>query len=210
MKLLIFGATGLVGGSLLEQLKTAHEVTIAVRDSSRIKADNFNIRVINFNDFESFELEEYDGVYCCLGTTIAKAGSKENFKKVDLEFVNLCFQYSIKTKANFFCVISALGANSKSRVFYNCIKGEMEDSLIGNQKVIIVRPSLLLGDRSESRPLEGLSIALTRPFTKPLQFILGKYAPIEASAVAKSMIELSLTERTQAKIEFLIKLPSGT
>ena len=207
MNLLIFGSTGLVGSSLLEQLKLEHNVTIAVRDKSKLSLKNVEVRQINFEEFDSFKTLQYDGVYCCLGTTIKTAGSKENFKKVDLDYVELCFKYSIACESNFFCVVSALGANSESKVFYNKVKGMMEDRLIGDQKSIIVRPSLLLGHRKEHRPLEKFSTTLLGPFTRPLQLLLKKYAPIEAYEVAKSMIELSMSGETQSHIEYIIKQP---
>lgn len=208
MNLLIFGGTGLVGSSLLDQLKLEHRVTIAVRDKSKINLKDVEIRQVDFEDFDSFNIHKYDGIYCCLGTTIKTAGSKENFKRVDLDYVELCFKYSMACESNFFCVVSALGASSKSKIFYNRVKGMMEDSLSGNQKSIIVRPSLLLGHRKEHRPLEKLSATVLTPFMKPLRAILKKYAPIEASEVAKSMIELSMSGKTQSQIEYVIKRPS--
>ncbi|WP_372654871.1 hypothetical protein [Halobacteriovorax sp.] len=205
MKFLVFGASGLVGTSLIDQLSKEHQVTIALRDVSKISSDKFIKRSINFEEFGTFELENYDGVYCCLGTTIKKAGSKEAFKKVDLDYVLMCYKYALSTNAKFFCVISALGADAKSRVFYSKVKGQMESSLTGPIDTVIVRPSLLLGHREEFRPAEQISSALLSPFSKILPKLIGKYAPIKVEDVAKSMIDLTLKRSTLIKIEYLIK-----
>lgn len=205
MKFLIFGATGLVGSSLTKQLSQKYQVTAAVRGSTNEDAKSYKERVINFEEFHSFELLPYDGVYCCLGTTIKKAGSKDSFKRVDLDYVLMCYQYALKTKAKFFCVISALGASADSKIFYSKVKGNMESSLDGPIKTIIVRPSLLIGDREELRIAEKISLILLRPFSKFLTSILGKYAPIKSEDVAKSMIDLSLEGSTPIKIEYLLK-----
>ncbi len=205
MKLLVFGATGLVGSSLIEQLSKEHEVSIALRDTSKVNNPKFIKRSINFDDFGSFAPTSYDGVYCCLGTTIKTAGSKAAFKKVDLDYVVKSFQYAVNNNAKFFCVISALGANPNSRVFYSRVKGEMENALDAPIKTIIVRPSLLIGKRDESRIAEGMALALMSPFSKVLPKVLGKYAPIKAEDVAKSMIDLTLHESTQIKIDHLVK-----
>ncbi|ATH07623.1 hypothetical protein BIY24_06590 [Halobacteriovorax marinus] len=204
MKFLVFGGTGLVGQSLVEKLSTQHEVHIAAR-TPNTNSTNFVTREIDYRRFEEFSLQEYDGVYCCLGSTIKKAGSKEAFREVDYDYVLKCFDYAKKSGGKFFCVISALGADHNSRFFYNKVKGEMENSLEGEIRIIIVRPSLLLGKRDEFRALEKVSTLLVEPFHKTLKKILKEKAPIWASEVAESMIELSLEGKTKSPIEYIEK-----
>lgn len=200
MKLLVFGSTGLVGRELTNQLlKRSHEVHSAVRSLNSTKAQEHLMGENLIKDLS------FDGVYCCLGTTIKKAKSKEAFKDVDYHLIKKTYEYAKKNGASFFCVISALGADSNSKVFYNKIKGELEDSLEkGSMKIIIVRPSLLVGKREEFRPGELIGIKL---FGNIKKFTPSKYkhlAPIKVESVANSMIDLSLNGNTDIKIEYKI------
>lgn len=207
MSYLVFGATGLVGQSLSKLLSERFKTTIAVRKPTLPINTNITERLVDFENFNSFEKKNYDGVFCCLGTTIRKAGSKKSFQRVDLDYVEMCYKYSINSGAKFFCVISALGAKRNSKIFYNQVKGKMEESLNGNHRVIIVRPSLLMGEREEFRFAEKLALTMSRPFNSILTTLLGKYAPIKAERVAQSMIDLSLKGETDISIEYKIISP---
>jgi uncharacterized protein YbjT (DUF2867 family) len=131
--------------------------------------------------------------YCCLGTTIKKAGSQENFSKVDFSLVVDMARVMKERGAEQCIVISTMGANSTSKVFYNRIKGEMEEALkrLDFPCLRIIRPSLLLGHREEFRFGEKVAILMS-PFWK--LFLVGslkKYAPVEAEAVARFMVKVA-------------------
>jgi uncharacterized protein YbjT (DUF2867 family) len=132
-------------------------------------------------------------IYCCLGTTIKKAGSQEAFRTVDFSLVVTTAELMRKQGADQFLVISAMGADSNSKIFYNRTKGEMESALQGlNYPCLrILRPSLLLGNREEFRLGEKIGILLT-PVLRP--FLLGslkKYRPVEAQSVAQFMVKVA-------------------
>ncbi len=136
-----------------------------------------------------------DLAFCCLGTTIKKAGSQANFRKVDHDLVLDFARVAKERGAGKFVVVSAMGAKASSKFFYNRVKGEMEQDLIkvGFDSLVIHRPSLLLGDRTEKRFGESLAIKLF-PFFRPLlKGPLAKQQPIKASAVASSMLKKGLS-----------------
>lgn len=133
-------------------------------------------------------------VYCCLGTTIKKAGSQEAFKNIYHAFVVWVAELMRKQESEQFVVFSAMGADSKSKVFYNRTKGEMEEDLkgVGYPCLCIIRPSLLLGKREDFRLAEKNGIILT-PIIKPfLRGSLKKYSPVDAKAVARFMVNSAL------------------
>jgi uncharacterized protein YbjT (DUF2867 family) len=197
LKIAILGSSGLVGSQLLAYClddKQIASVTSYVRKSSGISHTKLVEIVIVF---ENLELEisniNVDVVFCCLGTTIKNAGSKEKFKKIDftfpLQMAKICKKFNI----NKFIVITALGANPYSPIFYNKTKGELEQQLVRLQleQLCIVRPSLLLGNRIETRPMEKL-FSIISPIINI--FMLGplkKYKAIDSFKVAYSMLWLA-------------------
>jgi uncharacterized protein YbjT (DUF2867 family) len=192
-KACILGATGLVGGEFLSLLLHdeyyAH-ITIIVRKKIAIPSQKVAVIVADFANLEdASEAFQVDDVFCCLGTTMKKAGSKEAFKQVDYEYVLKAAAIAHKQGAQQFLVISAVGANPHAYAFYNRIKGLMEKdvSSIPLQAIHIFRPSLLVGKRQEKRLLEDIA----QLFAKPMQFLLkgsfAKYAPVEARTVAEAM-----------------------
>ena len=126
---------------------------------------------------------DVDAVVCALGTTIKVAGSQEAFRRVDYDYPLALARLGLAAGAKQFVLVSALGANAKSPVFYNRVKGELEDAVrsLGYASVAIVRPSLLLGARREFRL--GEEIAKRFGFLAP-----GKYRPVEARAVANALV----------------------
>jgi uncharacterized protein YbjT (DUF2867 family) len=197
-KALIVGSTGLIGGFCLQALidDPQYREVIAVVRKPLLKTDRkLKTIITKFDNLES-ELSNVhiDDVYCCLGTTIKKAGTKDAFRKVDLGLVATIAELMKKQGAEQLLVISALGANKDSKVFYNRIKGEMEAAVqkLGYSCLRIIRPSLLLGPRKEFRLGEKAAILLT-PLLKP--FLLGslkKYRPVEAEKVAHFMVKVAL------------------
>ena len=193
-KACILGATGLVGSELLSLLLHddyyAH-VNIIVRRKIAIPSKKVAVFVTDFANLEKVvEAFHGDDVFCCLGTTMKKAGSKDAFKQVDYEYVLKAAAIAHKQGAQQFLVISAVGANPRACTFYNRIKGSMEKdvSSIPMTAIHIFRPSLLLGKRQEKRLLEDIA----QLFAKPMRFLLkgtfAKYAPVNARTVAEAMI----------------------
>lgn len=192
MKVLISGPTGLVGQKLLEKLigdSRITEVHSIARNPTQLKSPKLKEHIFDLRQLEEKAPEEkFDVVYCCLGTTIKKAGSKENFKLVDFEFVvSLARKFS---SSNQFLVVSAMGADASSKIFYNRTKGEMEEAVVksGISTIRIFRPSLLLGDRKEFRFGEKVGSIFMKMFRPLMIGSLKKYRPIEAEDVASAML----------------------
>ena len=193
---IVLGATGLIGKKVTEHLlknDTYSTVIILVRKPLNINHPKLKQHIFNYDAIDNTLLKG-DDLFCCLGTTIKTAGSKEAFRKVDLDYVVNVAKASKGNGINHFAVISAMGANKNSTVFYNQIKGEMEESIkaIGFNSTYIIRPSLLLGDRKEFRfgELIGKFFMITLSFLIPK-----KYRAIYDVQVAISMIHfMSHTE----------------
>jgi uncharacterized protein YbjT (DUF2867 family) len=198
---LVVGATGLVGASLVNMLLEAPEyekVIVWVRKSTGIKNKKLQEKII---DFESLVTYNFDGkinhVFCCLGTTIKKAKTKEAFKKVDLEYVVSLARKAKEKDVSQFLVISAMGADIKSGVFYNKVKGQMEDELnnLGLRGLKIFRPSLLLGDRTEFRFGEKAAEVVAKCIPFVFKGGFKKYKPVYGDTVAKAMYKVSIEEK---------------
>jgi uncharacterized protein YbjT (DUF2867 family) len=199
-KALIVGATGLIGNYCLQNLlEDAYysEVTVLVRKPTQNLHPKLKAVVTDFNNLDQVSSQiRVDDVFCCLGTTIKKAGSQKAFRTVDYSLVVTIAKIMQRQGAQQFVVVSAMGASKDSKVFYNRIKGEMEDTLIrlGYPCLRIVRPSLLLGARKEFRLGEKFAMLLS-PLLSPLLFgSLKKYKPVEASSVARFMVQISREE----------------
>lgn len=192
---IIAGASGLVGKQLLYQLIESnqyHQIIVLVRKPIAISAINIKQLIVNFDELQNWSTELVGtDVFCCLGTTIKKAGNQENFKKIDYEYCLNLANITIKNGSKNFFLISALGANAKSKVFYNRVKGELENAIskLGFQSVYYFQPSLLLGNRAEFRFGEKLAQIIFKPVSK-IMVLFGakKYAAITDIQVAKAMI----------------------
>jgi uncharacterized protein YbjT (DUF2867 family) len=190
---ILAGASGLVGGELLKVLLASPiygKVSVPVRKLLPITHPKLSQQVLDFKYLGGFQGGyPCDEVFCCLGTTIKKAGSQEAFRRVDhdypLELAKQAFSHGVRR----FLVVSALGASAGSRIIYNRVKGELEEDLrrVGFASLEIFRPSMLMGNRVEERPGEKLAMRLA-PFLKPaLIGPLRKYRPIRADWVAMAM-----------------------
>jgi uncharacterized protein YbjT (DUF2867 family) len=186
---IVLGATGLIGKKVTEYLlknDSYSTVIILVRKPLNINHHKLKQHIFNYDAIDNTLLKG-DDLFCCLGTTIKTAGSKEAFRKVDLDYVVNVAKASKVNGINHFAVISAMGANKNSTVFYNQIKGEMEESIkaVGFNSTYIIRPSLLLGDRKEFRfgELIGKFFMITLSFLIPK-----KYRAIYDVQVAIAMI----------------------
>jgi uncharacterized protein YbjT (DUF2867 family) len=187
------GATGLVGNELLLLLASVehvgHVTVLTRKPLGRFPAKIENI-VLDFDKLatSASSLKAHTFV-CCLGTTIKVAGSQEAFRKVDYDYVIEFAKIAEKAKAQKFLVISAMGANAESSVFYNRVKGEMERDLrkLNIPQIEIFRPSLLLGERKEHRTGEVIAKKLSPLMNAVMMGPLKKYKAIAAKDVAKAM-----------------------
>ena len=187
MKCILAGSSGLIGGFLLKELEkddAFKEIIIIVRRKVEIKSSKTTQIIFDFDYDKVYQnLPEVDVVFCCLGTTIKIAKSKENFRKVD-------FQYPLKlgelVKTKTFCLVSSMGANAHSRIFYSKTKGELEDKLkkLNFTTLFIFRPSQLTGKRKIIRKNELYS----EKFLSFINVLIPKnYRLIQAKTVAKAM-----------------------
>lgn len=193
---LLAGSTGLVGRELLLLLveNDSYEKVIAlVRRKTSYRHDKLVQVETDFDDLEKAALyfKGVDDVFCCLGTTMKNAGSKDAFKKVDYNYpVGLAGLAEENACLGFYC-ISAMGADPKSRVFYNSVKGQLEDkiSTLKIPTIYFFRPSLLIGYREEVRTGERIAIKLFRAlafiFWGPLKNMKGIAAVKVAAAMMK-------------------------
>ena len=188
---LVIGSTGLVGKKLIFQLaKKGSEVIAITRRPINNLPENVSLLNINFDDFlENGSLPSCDHIYICLGTTIKKAGSQSEFKKVDFDY---CLSFAKKAReagATKISLISSVGANPYANNFYLKTKGEVEEEIkkIDFQAINIFRPSLLIGRRDESRFLEKIGQNLSSFINFFLIGPLRKYRSIKASKIAYFM-----------------------
>ena len=186
---LLAGATGLVGRELLMLLLDDSDVADVVVLSRRPIATphpKLQQGIVEFDQLHNFALPPVDDFYCCLGTTIKRVGSREAFRQVDLLFPVTIARMALASGATRCFFVSAMGANPKSRVFYNRTKGELEAELtrLAFEAVYAFRPSLLAGERAEFRAGEGAALAVART----LSFLLpASLRPVAASDVARAM-----------------------
>ncbi len=190
---LIAGATGMVGQMLLNTiLESEHyqNVIAIVRHPLKSNHPKLINQVIDFEQLPEFTTEQHvDDVFCCLGTTIKKAGSQEAFTKVDYTYVVNLATWTQNNHCQQFAVISSVGATSETSNFYLRTKGNMESSIshLTIPAIHIFRPSLLLGQRNEFRLGEKMADITMRFFNPLMKGRLRKYKAIEADKVAQAM-----------------------
>jgi uncharacterized protein YbjT (DUF2867 family) len=196
---LLLGATGLVGNECLKLLLQHEHISRIVALTRKTLPIVHNKLVDHIIDFEKLGTIEnafaVDAVLCALGTTIQQAGSQENFRKVDHDFPMAAAELALKHNVRHFLLVSALGADSSSKIFYNRVKGEIEAriSALPFHSITIVRPSLLLGNRREFRFGEQLGKLFT-------PIIPRKYKPIQARNVAQQLINSVIEQRKGIRI----------
>jgi uncharacterized protein YbjT (DUF2867 family) len=185
----VAGATGLVGRETVRALlaEPAFARIVAwTRRPSGLRDPRLDERVVDFEQLDAaFVHALTDAAVCCLGTTIKTAGSKERFRRVDYEYVLAFARAAKRAGAKHFVVVTSLGANPHSALFYSRVKGELEEALatLPFESLSIVRPSLLLGERAELRMGERLFTPLSRILPK-------RYRGIEARTVARAIVRL--------------------
>lgn len=202
---LVVGATGLVGRECLRLLlgeeRVERVITLTRRElpaelRAAPGADRLGARLVSFDELDrhasAFAVTE---IYCALGTTIRQAGSSEQFRRVDFDYALAVARLGRDQGAAHFLLVSALGANARSRIFYNRVKGELERAVLalGYPSTTIVRPSLLLGERAERRRGEELAKRVGFLFPR-------KYRPVSATAVAATLVRAAREGRPGARV----------
>jgi uncharacterized protein YbjT (DUF2867 family) len=200
---LLAGSTGLIGGQVLELLlnddRYSPVIAISRKSLSITHPKLINI-VCELKDLPSLQDQlKADDVFCCLGTTIKKAKSKENFRAVDFDAPLALAKISKEQGARKYLLISSLGANKSSGIFYNGVKGEVEEAIeqVSFESFHILRPSLLLGLRQEERTGEDAAKFIYKVFGF---LVPKKYRAIESLRVAKAMIALAREDQKGAFI----------
>lgn len=197
LRVLLAGATGLVGGHCLTQLladAAIDRVTVFARRPLAKADPKLHVVVVDFDHLrDRAPAVDADVALCCLGTTHRAAGSPEAFAKVDHIYVAELGRLAIKRGVRRFVLVSAVVADPASPVFYNRIKGRAEAAIteLPFEATHILRPSFLLGERSEPRPAEDWS----KPFAPLWSMLLwgpfSRYRPVAAETVAARMVELA-------------------
>lgn len=193
LSVLLVGATGLVGRECLRLLLADSgfgRIVVVTRRplSPDVRSPKLATHVVDFDHLNEYdELFNVDAIICALGTTIRQAGSRTRFRTVDFDYPLAFARLGRRHGCKHFLVVTALGANTRSRYFYNRVKGELEDSLRGLDypRLTIVRPSLLLGPRAELRLGEEVAKRVTR-WLGPL--VPRAFKPVEARAVAQTLV----------------------
>lgn len=203
---IILGASGLTGSILLTKLlKDDRYKTIKL--FSRKKIDALPSKVIQFTG-NLFELENFktdftgDEVYCCIGTTAKKTPDKTIYKAIDFGIPVAAAKLSKENKIDTFSVVSALGANANSGIFYNKTKGEMEQAVLSKkiENTYILQPSIIGGDRKETRIGEKIGLVIFKLFQPFFFGKLKKYSLTEAEDIAQAMINLANSTSTKTII----------
>jgi uncharacterized protein YbjT (DUF2867 family) len=194
---LLVGATGLVGGHCLRALlagDTWDGVTTFARRRLALTNKKLVQRMVDFDRLGQLSgFPRVTDVFCCLGTTIAKAGSQSEFYKVDFTYAYETARLALVSGARQILLVSSLGADRTSNIFYSRVKGELEEAIkhLAYEQTQIFRPSVLSGERAERRPAErfglGLASAVSWAFLGPLR----RYRPIDASDVALAMVSVA-------------------
>lgn len=194
---LLAGATGLVGGHVLTLLAAdpdCRAVHALVRRPLTTGTPKLQPHPVDFDRLSEVRpFPAADVVFCCLGTTIRKAGSREAFSKVDFTYVHEVARLAALAGAKQLLLVSSLGADPASRVFYNQVKGKVEAAVraLPYFSIRIFRPSLLLGERAEFRLGERVATVLAPAVSWALKGGLAKYRPIPAAAVARAMVRVA-------------------
>lgn len=203
---IVIGASGLIGKELLNQLLIDNEysyVKIFVRKKVAVESSKLEQVITDFDALDNISNKiTGDVVFCAMGTTIKTAGSQEAFAKVDYTYVVNFAEKAKRNNVHRFLLVSSLGVSENGGNFYLTVKRDVENALkkLNFDSLIIVRPSMLLGDRAEFR----LGEMIGKVMMKTLSFLfigkLKKYRAIEASIVARAMITLSKTSLDEVSV----------
>jgi uncharacterized protein YbjT (DUF2867 family) len=195
MNILHVGATGLVGSLVLARLLESPQVARVVAPTRRLietAHPRLHNPVVDFDALpENADWWEVDAVICTLGTTIADAGSQNAFRRVDHDYPLQVARLARRRGALVYALNSAMGANARSRIFYNRVKGELEEALsaLDYPSLMLVRPGLIDGERERRRAGEGRALAVSR-LLRPL--LPMKWRPSRATKIAEALVDAIL------------------
>lgn len=196
---LLLGATGLVGREILRLLlddTRVERVTVIARRPTGNTSPKLDERILDLSEMQQHpDAFAAEAIFCALGTTIKKAGSQEAFRVVDYDYPLMAGRLGKQQGARHYLLVSALGANAHSRVFYNRVKGEVERDLLALNypRTTIARPSLLLGDREEFRLGE-------RVFERLGWLMPPAYKPVHARDVAAALVDASHAQESGVQV----------
>ncbi|MEE4197266.1 MAG: NAD-dependent epimerase/dehydratase family protein [Bacteroidales bacterium] len=194
---IVFGASGLTGSTLLNELiQHPHYQKIKVFNRRSYSYDHPNVEehLIDFSQMDEYAHEfKAEDVFCCLGTTLKKAGSREKFRAIDHDLPVQIARICLNNQCETFIAISSIGARAKSSNYYLRTKGNMEQDILNLDFRYqgFVRPSMLLGSRKESRPAETAGKIIMKLLSFLLVGRLKKYRGIHVQKVAKAMITIA-------------------
>lgn len=204
---IVLGATGLTGGLLVKRL-IADDRYSKIKLFSRSKSNESSSKVDEFIG-DLLQLEDFrpeftgDVIFCCIGTTKAKTKDQEKYKAIDYGIPLAAAKLAKANKIDTIVIISSMGADTKSSIFYSRTKGEMERDVLSQEidHTYLLRPSLITGNRKEKRSMEKIGAAIFKVLGFLLIGPLKKYRAIEADSIAAAMIRLDNTRPTQNVFE---------
>jgi len=194
---IVLGGTGLTGNLLIKRLLADDSyagIKLFSRNESGIGSEKIEEFIGDLLQLEHFKNDfTADEVFCCIGTTSAKTKDRSVYKAIDFGIPFTAARLAKENNIPTFLVISSMGANTRSKIFYSRTKGEMEQAVLGEKipHTYILRPSLILGKRAETRMGESLGAAVLKFTNAVLVGRLKKYRAIEADRIAAAMIHLA-------------------
>lgn len=200
---ILLGASGSVGSNLLQQLLVNDnytQVLALVRKELKIEHPKLKQLILNFDELNKYTAEiTGDVVFCCLGTTKKQTPDEKQYYKIDYQYPLDVAWIAQTNGAESYHLISSIGANKNSSVFYTRTKGEAERDLkaVPFKSIHIYRPSILDGERKESRPMEGIMNAVMHVINPLLVGSWRKYRSIKVSTVAKAMVRQSMVDKRE-------------
>ncbi|MBE1446594.1 NAD(P)H-binding protein [Paenibacillus sp. OAS669] len=200
-KAIVAGATGMVGKALVDRLLSdsgCQEVYTIVRRTTGLRHEKLTELVVDYDRLDiASSLWEGADVFCTLGTTIKKAGSQEQFRKVDCEYPVKLGELAAANRARHFLIVTAMGSDPSSLFFYSRVKGDAEARLrqLPLPGLSVFRPSLLTGEREEVRRVERMGEAAASLLPFLFKGPMRKYKPIAGSIVAEAMLRAARLNR---------------
>lgn len=203
---IVIGATGLVGKQLIKRLQdepTCQQITAVVRKHQNDLDALDKVQQLVLEDFlmlNDQDVSKHSHGFSCLGSTMKKAGSKQAFYSIDYT-INAHFAELLQQTSAHYLLLSAMGADPQSHFYYNRVKGELEEYVqtLTLDRISLIRPSLLIGERPEQRFLEDIA---QQVYHKVSRFIPDSFAykPVTAEQVAHTMVEAALTQTVKFEI----------
>lgn len=203
---IVIGATGLVGKQLIKRLQdepTCQQITAVVRKHQNDLDALDKVQQLALEDFlmlNDQDVSKHSHGFSCLGSTMKKAGSKQAFYSIDYT-INAHFAELLQQTSAHYLLLSAMGADPQSHFYYNRVKGELEEYVqtLTLDRISLIRPSLLIGERPEQRFLEDIAQQVYHKVSRfiPDSFV---YKPVTAEQVAHTMVEAALTQTVKFEI----------